>query len=198
MTALTFGLTRLSAGWSVLVNEFTVNGEQHSALAWAEVAIGVDRLSDARSAVIAQFVQQEVPQRARQRTWTHAQGSLGPGNSLGCRRGLTPQPLRDGGRRELQVPSQLATGHASVIQRLPQRFTKGLPLLGCSHWPDAPLSVVAWQQACPIRQRPVDPVASRLTTDSYQATVVSVAAVLAHCRDFAPHEGAPIWLGRDR
>ena len=197
MTASTFGLTRLSAGSSVLMKEFTIYGEQDSALARAEVAIGLDRLWDARSAVVAKIIHQEVPERTGQRAWAYAQEPFGLCDGLGCWRGLAPQPLRDGGRRELQVPSQLATGHTSVVQRLPQGFAKGFPLLGCGHWSDAPLSVLT-RQACPMRQTPVEGVAHQLTTDSHQATVNSVAAVLAHYRDFTPNEGAPTWLGRDR
>jgi hypothetical protein len=190
LTASTFGLTRLSAGSTVLMNEFTIYGEYDSALARAEVAIGPDRISDARGTIVAQLLDQEVSERTRERTRTSAQGSFGPCDSLGCWRGLAAQPLRDGGRRELHVTRQVASRHTSVLQRLPQGFAKGFPLLGCGHWSNAPLSVLTGQQACPIRQRPVEGVALQLTPDSYQATVVSVAGVLAHHRDSTPNEGA--------
>jgi hypothetical protein len=72
----TRGLTRLSAGCSVLPNEFTVDGEQDRALLWAKVLIGVDGLSDGRGAVVAQLVHQDVPERTGQRAWTYAQARL--------------------------------------------------------------------------------------------------------------------------
>ncbi|SRR6266498_610111 len=172
----TLGLTRPPPGCAISPDEFMVDGEQECAFLWAKVRIGVDGLSNGRSAVITQFIDHDVSERTRQCAWTYAQAPLRLCDCLGWWCGLASQPLRYRCRRETQLPSQGAAGHTSVFERLPQRFTKRFPLLGCSHSPDAPSSVSTWQQACPIRQRLVDTVACQLTPDSYQATFVRVAA----------------------